>query len=76
MSFRQHVGVAQRLVALCLLFGAILPACAQDAPDTAATAAQPMSVVVTARKRDEPEISVPAAMTTFTAQSLEDFDIR
>jgi iron complex outermembrane receptor protein len=75
MSFRQHAGVAQTLVALCLLFGMNLPSRAQEVPDTGATPPT-LSVVVTARKRDEPEISVPAAMTTFTAQALEDFDIR
>ena len=68
MSFRQHAGVAQTLVALCLLFGMNLPSRAQEVPDTGATPPT-LSVVVTARKRDEPEISVPAAMTTFRATS-------
>ncbi len=33
-------------------------------------------VVVSARKRSEPEISVPAAITTFTAEALDNFGIR
>ncbi len=76
MSARQRAGVVQTLVALCLLSGTSAPLQAQEVPDTPDAAAQTATVVVSARKRDEPEISVPAAITTFTAQALEDFAIR
>jgi iron complex outermembrane receptor protein len=75
MSFCLRAGVAPTVVALCMLFGCP-PLRAQDVPDANEVAPQAVTVVVTARKRDEPEIAVPGAMTTFTAQALGDFDIR
>lgn len=76
MSLRQRTGVAQTLVALCLICGAHEPLRAQDLPDATDASSQPVIVLVTARKRDEPEIAVPEAMTTFTQQVLQDFDVR
>jgi iron complex outermembrane receptor protein len=76
MSLRQCTAVAQTLAVLCMLFGCAWPLQAQQVPDDTEDSLQPVTVVVTARKRDEPEIAVPAAITTFTAQALEDFDIR
>jgi len=49
---------------------------AEDA-DTVATSGEPVAqVIVSARKREEPEIALPAAITTFTAEVLDDFAIR
>ncbi len=76
MSLRQRTAVAQMPAALCLLLGRTLPLRAQELPEAAGISAEPVSVIVTARKRDEAEITVPAAITTFTAQALTDFDIR
>jgi iron complex outermembrane receptor protein len=64
------------LTALCWVLGGASPLQAQDA-GSPEVSSEPLSVViVSARKRDEPEIAVPEAITTFTAAALDDFDIR
>ena len=61
---------------LCMMLDRTSPAQAQAA-DVTADADEPLTVVmVSARKRDEPVTTVPAAITTFTAAALDDFDIR
>jgi iron complex outermembrane recepter protein len=51
--------------------------CAQDtAATTAADTATLDTVVVTARKRDESLAKVPVAITVFTSQALEDYNIQ
>jgi iron complex outermembrane receptor protein len=76
MPYFQRAGIARTLIALSLVLGYAGPSPAQDASATAAAAEPLTEVMVTARKRDEPEISVPAAITAFTAESLDDFRIR
>ncbi|HEV2703601.1 MAG TPA: TonB-dependent receptor plug domain-containing protein, partial [Steroidobacteraceae bacterium] len=75
MSLGQRTAVAQMLASLCMLFGCTMALQAQVLPDPAGDSTQPVSITVSARKRDEPEIAVPAAITTFTARALSDFDI-
>lgn len=76
MSYRQRAGVARALTALCWVLGGVSPLQAQEA-HAAEVSPEPLSIViVSARKRDEPEISVPEAITTFTAAAIDDFDIR
>jgi iron complex outermembrane receptor protein len=76
MSYIQRAGLARTLTALCVLLVCAPPSPAQEADGTA-LAAEPLTVVmVSARKRDEPVIAVPAAITTFGVEALDDFDIR
>jgi len=65
--------ITATLAVLCVL-GARSRAAAQERAEPEAAAAD--TVVVSARKREEPEISVPASITAFTAPVLHDFDIR
>ncbi len=68
--------MAPTLIVLSLMLGRTIPAQAQAA-DTTTVADEPITaVMVSARKRDEPVTTVPAAITIFTAAALEDFDIR
>jgi outer membrane receptor protein involved in Fe transport len=64
------------LLALCLAFGGSLPLHAQEAANSAESTPQIVNVVISARKREEPDVAVPAAVTTFSAQAIDAFDIR
>ena len=76
MGNLRRANLARTLAALCMVIGCAGRSQAQDT-QAAGVAAEPLAVVmVSARKRDEPVTSVPAAITTFTAESLDDFDIR
>ncbi len=76
MSYRKRAGIAQTLTALCWVLGGVSSLRAQDAGSPEASPEALTVVMVSARKRDEPEISVPEAITTFTAAALDEFDIR
>jgi iron complex outermembrane receptor protein len=76
MSYIRRAGLARTLTALCVMLGCAHASRAQDT-DIGPVAEEPLTVVmVSARKRDEPVTAVPAAITTFTAEALVDFDIR
>ncbi|MEJ0007809.1 MAG: TonB-dependent receptor [Steroidobacteraceae bacterium] len=76
MSYRQRTGIAQTLTLLCFALGCAPSLQAQEAAVAEASSEPIAVVIVSARKRDEPEISVPASITTFTSETLENFDIR
>ena len=61
---------------MCVVLGCAGRLHAQDSGSTTVAQEPLTTVIVSARKRDEPELSVPAAITTFTAEALDDFDIR
>jgi iron complex outermembrane receptor protein len=76
MAYIQRAGLARTLAVMCMMLGRTNPAQAQAA-DATGVADEPITaVMVSARKRDEPVTTVPAAITTFTAETLDEFDIR
>ncbi len=63
MAYIQRAGMAPTLIVLSLMLGRTIPAQAQAA-DTTTVADEPITaVMVSARKRDEPVTTVPAAIT-------------
>ncbi len=76
MAHCERNAAARALMALWLLHSCTTPLRAQEADSTQAAPEPVTQVIVSARKRDEPEIAIPAAITTFTAEALDDFAIR
>ena len=69
-----RISLGQFLVSLAVFAFPALPALAQDAPQSGASALE--EIIVTARRREESIQDAPYAVTAFSAQGVEDAGIK